>query len=219
MRNRSAAFSPTGRHGAPNHQPPAELENAAGADDDRSFWARPSLERRADTASPMTDHGSAARRFQRALAIGNPRLVRAAAAELPVIGLAEAAAILLVIERTEPENYEHTALRWLTKLTTEGPHVNLSGVAHAAAALEALPHEPAARKTLAEICTTAGRPEAAAIFASDQPGPIPPRTGARARSGLDTFVSVQTPGRDQAAQRADAAVRRARRDAGGASRA
>jgi hypothetical protein len=175
MRNHyRPASDPTGRHGAPNQQPQAELENAAGRDDDRSFWARPSGEGLAGTALPMTNHSSAARRFQRALAIGNPRLVRAAAAELPDIGLAEAAAILLVIERTEPENYEHTALRWLAKLATDGPRVDLSGVAHAATALEALPHEPAARATLAEICTTMRLPEAASVFASDHRGPIPP---------------------------------------------
>ena len=169
-----AASDPTGRHGAPNHQPEAELENAAGPDHDRSVWARASVEGLAGTALPMIDQGSAARRFQRALAIGNPRLVRAAAAELPDIGLAEAAAILLVIERTEPENYEHTALRWLAKLATEGPHVDLSSVAHAATALEALPHEPAARATLAQICTTAGLPEAASVFAGDHRSPMPP---------------------------------------------
>jgi hypothetical protein len=169
-----AASDPTGRHGAPNQQPEAELENAAGPDDDRSFWARPSAAGLAGTALPMTNQSSAARRFQRALAIGNPRLVRAAAAELPDIGLAEAAAILLVIERTEPENYEHTALRWLAKLATEAPHVDLSGLAHAATALEALPHEPAARATLAEICTTAGLPEAASVFASEHRSPMPP---------------------------------------------
>jgi len=58
--------------------------------------------------------------------------VRAAAAALPRIGLAEAAAILLVIERTEPENYEHTALRWLARLAAEGPDVGLTAIAHAA---------------------------------------------------------------------------------------
>ena len=78
-----AASNPTGRHGAPDHQPRAELEHAAGPDDDRNFWARPSDASLAGTASPMTNHSSAARRFERALAIGNPRLVRAAAAELP----------------------------------------------------------------------------------------------------------------------------------------
>jgi hypothetical protein len=175
MRNHyRAASNPTGRHGAPNPQPQAEFEDAAGPDDDGSFWERPSDDGLAGTALPMANQSSAARRFQRALAIGNPRLVRATAAELPHIGLAEAAAIMLVIERTEPENYEHTALRWLAKLATEGPHVDLSSVAHAATALEALPHEPAARATLAQICTTAGLPEASGVFASDHRSPMPP---------------------------------------------
>jgi hypothetical protein len=43
-------------------------------------------------------------------------IIRAAAAELPRIGVAEAAAILLAIERLEPENSERAARRWLAKL-------------------------------------------------------------------------------------------------------
>jgi hypothetical protein len=52
--------------------------------------------------------------------------------ELPRIGVAEAAAILLVIERAEPEKYERTALRWLAKLATESREVDLAGLAQAA---------------------------------------------------------------------------------------
>jgi hypothetical protein len=162
-----AASDPSGRDCAPNPPSQTELDNAAGPDDDWSFWGRPSLDGLADSILPMTSHSGAARRFRRALASGNPRLVRSAAAELPAIGIAEAAAILLVIERTEPENFERTALLWLAKLTTEGPHVDLSGVAQAAIALEALPREPAARATLAEVCRTAGLPEVASVFAVD----------------------------------------------------
>jgi hypothetical protein len=173
MRNHDrAASDPSGRYGTPNPHSQAELENAAGPDDDRSFWGRPSPDGLADSALPMASHSSAARRFRRALASGNPRLVRSAAAELPVIGIAEAAAILLVIERTEPETFERTALRWLARLTTEGPHVDLSCVAQAAIALEALPHEPAARATLAEVCRTAGLPEVALVFAVDHGGVV-----------------------------------------------
>ena len=168
------APDPSDRHRAPNQQPQAQLETGAGPDDDRSFWEQPWVEGLAGSALPRTGQRSAARQFQRALAIGNPRLVRAAAAELPDIGIAQAAAILLVIERTEPENYEHTALRWLAKLATAGPHVDLSGIAQAAAALEALPHQPAARATLAEVCTKARLPEAASIFARDHRRPMPP---------------------------------------------
>jgi hypothetical protein len=170
MRNHHrAASDPTGRHGGPDRQARAELDVEAGPDDDRTFWGRPSLDGVADpVASPTTRHGGASERFQRALASGNPRLVRSAAAGLPAIGIAEAAAILLVIERTEPENYERTALRWLAKLTTAGRHVDLVSVAQAAIALEALPREPAARATLAEVCRTAGLREAASVFAGDR---------------------------------------------------
>jgi hypothetical protein len=175
MRNHSrAAADPSSRHGAPNPPPQAGPETAADPDDDRSFWGPPSVDGLAGSALPITSQRIAAQRFQRALAIGNPRLVRAAAAELPHIGIAEAAAILLVIERTEPENYEHTALRWLAKLATTGPHIELGVVAQAATALEALPHQPAARATLAELCTTAGLPTAASVFALDPKHPTPP---------------------------------------------
>jgi hypothetical protein len=113
------------------------------------------------------DQTTASQRFRRALAIGNPRLVRAAAAELPDIGIAEAAAILLVIEQTEPDNYERTALRWLAQLSTEGHDVALGDVAQAAMALDALPRQPATREILAEVCRRAGLPEAASVFAAD----------------------------------------------------
>ena len=127
------------QHGATTSEPPA------GVDDDQI---------------------ASSQRFQRALAIGNPRLVRSAAAELPDIGIAEASAILLVIEQTEPENYEHTALRWLAQLATDAQDVRLGDVAHAAMALDALPRQPIARTILANVCRRAGLPEAASVFAA-----------------------------------------------------
>src|SRR5829696_9626974 len=59
----------------------------------------------------MTSQGNPWSRFQRALTTGNVTLVRAVAAELPRIGVAEAAAMLLVIEQAEPERYERAARR------------------------------------------------------------------------------------------------------------
>lgn len=134
------------QHGAPRSDPPAVVDD---------------------------DQIAASQRFQRALAIGNPRLVRSAAAELPDIGIAEASAILLVIEQTEPENYERTALRWLAQLSTEAGDVRLGDVAHAAMALDALPRQPVARTILANVCRRAGLPEAASVFAA-----TPRRVGA-----------------------------------------
>jgi hypothetical protein len=113
----------------------------------------------------MTSSGSPYARFQRALATGNLALIRATAAELPRIGVAEAAAILLVIMRAEPSQYERAAVRWLGRLCLERSCVNLADLSRAAAALGALPDRPdAARPALADVCRRAGQDRAAAVF-------------------------------------------------------
>jgi hypothetical protein len=113
----------------------------------------------------MTSSGSPYARFQRALATGNLDVVRAAAAELPRIGVAEAAAMLLVILRSEPDQYERAAVRWLGRLCLERKRVGLEDLGSAAAALLALPRQPhAARSLLAEVCSRAGQEQAAAVF-------------------------------------------------------
>jgi len=113
----------------------------------------------------MTSQGSPYARFQRALATGNLNVVRAAAAELPRIGVAEAASILLVILRAEPHQYERAAVRWLGRLCLERKRVALADLTRAAAALVALPERPeAARPLLAEVCSRAGQEQAAAVF-------------------------------------------------------
>jgi hypothetical protein len=113
----------------------------------------------------VTSSGSPYARFQRALATGNLAIVRAAAAELPRIGVAEAAAILLVILRSEPSQYERAAVRWLGRLCLERTRVDLADLSRAAAALGALPDRPeAARPALAEVCRRAGQERAAAVF-------------------------------------------------------
>jgi len=127
-----------------------------------------------DALTGAPGHGGAFQRFRNALAIGNPRLVRAAAAELPDIGITEAAAILLVIEQTEPDNYDQIALRWLAALATGAPRVDLPTIARIADALDALPHQPTARSDLARLCIRAGLPDVAAIFATDHPDPTGP---------------------------------------------
>jgi hypothetical protein len=102
---------------------------------------------------------------QRALATGNLGVVRAAAAELPRIGVAEAASILLVIVRAEPEQYDRAAVRWLGRLCLERTRVDLADLSRAAAALVALPERPeSARPLLAEVCSRAGQEQAAAVF-------------------------------------------------------
>jgi hypothetical protein len=114
----------------------------------------------------MTASGSPYARFQRALATGNVDVVRMAAAELPRIGVAEAAAILLVIQRSDPGQYERAAIRWLGRLCLERTGVDLVDLSRAAAALDELPERPdAARPLLAEVCRRAGQAQAAAVFA------------------------------------------------------
>ena len=114
----------------------------------------------------MTSQGNPYSRFQRALATGNPTLVRAAAAELPRIGVAEAAAMLLVIERAEPENYEQAASRWLALLCQDRhARPGLMAIAQAATALAALPARRAeACSALAGVCERVGLQDAARVF-------------------------------------------------------
>jgi hypothetical protein len=121
------------------------------------------------------DRAIAFQRFRDALATGNPRLVRSAAADLPDVGVAEAAAIMLVIERTEPENYDRTALSWLAQLATEARDVGLKDIAEAAIALAVLPRQPSARTVLAEVCTNVGLPDAASVFAPASRSGVHPR--------------------------------------------
>src|SRR3712207_5673557 len=101
------------------------------------------------TCVRMTSSGSPYARFQRALTTGNLNVIRAAAAELPRIGVAEAAAMLLAIERTEPAQYERAAIRWLGRLCLEQrTRVDLEDLSRAAAALDALPAQPDSARRL-----------------------------------------------------------------------
>jgi hypothetical protein len=109
----------------------------------------------------VTSQGGATARFRRALQTGNLLLIRAAAAELPRIGLGDAAAILLVIEQRARETFERAALRWLARLCQESRRVCLEDAA--VAALEQLP-ALGARQTLAALCQRLGEREAAAVF-------------------------------------------------------
>jgi hypothetical protein len=113
----------------------------------------------------MTSSGRPYARFQRALATGNLTIVRAAAAELPRIGTAEAAAMLLVVLRADPGQYERAAIRWLGRFCLERTRLDLEDLGTAAAALVALPERPEpARALLAEVCRRAGQIQAAAVF-------------------------------------------------------
>lgn len=80
--------------------------------------------------------GSPHANLQRAIATGNPLLVRAAVAEVPgPIALSDALAICLVLLRAEPERYDGAAVRLHARLALELP---LRELAHSQIALAAL---------------------------------------------------------------------------------
>ena len=81
----------------------------------------------------MGDAGSAYHRFQRALGTGNLQLIRAAAADLPRVDLADALAVCMAIREAEPQRFERAALRWLARYAVE----KAASVADVRAATEA----------------------------------------------------------------------------------
>jgi hypothetical protein len=101
----------------------------------------------------VTSQGSAHARFRRALATGNPLLVRAAAAELDVISLADALSICLVLLRAEPARYGRAAARFQARFVQDVPRVELEDAQIALAALQGLrgPYPAGAGAALAEL--------------------------------------------------------------------
>jgi hypothetical protein len=97
--------------------------------------------------------GGSYQRFLRALDLGNPTLVRAAAAELPRIGLEDALGICLVLLEAEPQRFPAAAGRWHARLCLER-RLTLDEAALATAALGGLAGErpQAAVAALAGLC-------------------------------------------------------------------
>jgi len=79
----------------------------------------------------MGDHGSAYARFVRALNTKNLTMIRAAAAELPRVGLEDATRVCVVLRDREPERFEAAAVRWIARYCRERPDVCLQDVEHA----------------------------------------------------------------------------------------
>jgi len=113
----------------------------------------------------MTSGGSPYARFKRALATGNLALVRAAAAELPAVDLADALAICLLMSARDDDRFERAAVRWLARLALERPGIGLGELRDGLVAFEAMPYNPAAaRGTLAEMCDRVGLPGAVRVL-------------------------------------------------------
>lgn len=101
----------------------------------------------------MGDAGSPYSRFKRALKTGNLMIIRAAAAELPVIKLEDALQVCVLLRDREPERYERAAVRWLGRYCVERPDVTLDDVEHARAAFALMRTDPAgALEILQAVC-------------------------------------------------------------------
>ena len=91
----------------------------------------------------MSIRGHSYARFRRALALRDLDLIRHAAAELPRVGLKDAAAILPLLAEAEPGRYERAACRWLARYCLERPDVTLEAVDEALGALQRMREAPA----------------------------------------------------------------------------
>jgi len=86
----------------------------------------------------MTSEGSPYSRFKRALATGNPLLIRTTAAELGRIELHDALAICLVLAAVDDDSYGRAAARFAARWSLELPGVTLEEAQALGAAMQAL---------------------------------------------------------------------------------
>jgi hypothetical protein len=101
----------------------------------------------------MTSDGSPYTRFKRALTTGNLNLIRAAAAELPRVGLADALEVCLLLRDQDARSFERAAVRWLGRFALEARDVTIETLERAAGALRAMPQSPdAAMEALSALC-------------------------------------------------------------------
>jgi hypothetical protein len=106
----------------------------------------------------MTSQGHPQARLRRALASGNPLLVRAAAAELRHVELDDALAICVVLLDSEPERYEPAAVRFLGRMLIERGGLTLADAELAASCLAGLGqghHSTRSALALAKLCDQA----------------------------------------------------------------
>jgi hypothetical protein len=82
-------------------------------------------------------------RFRRALALRDLDLIRHAAAELPRVPLADAAAVCALLADAEPGRYDRAACRWLARYCVETPDVTLEAIDEALGALQTMRERPA----------------------------------------------------------------------------
>lgn len=112
----------------------------------------------------MTSQGSSYQRFRLSLKTRNPVLVRTAAAELPRIGLPDAAEICSVFAERDRELFAPAAVRWIYRLCIEHRSTRIEDVMEAAAAFERLERggERDATRDLRELAERVARLDRAA---------------------------------------------------------
>lgn len=93
--------------------------------------------------------------FRAALDVGDLGRIRHLAAQMPRVELRDALRICLLMR--DHDDYERAAIRWLGRLALETGDVDLTLLQEAAAALDALPHQPdTAMEQLASVCARCG---------------------------------------------------------------
>jgi hypothetical protein len=105
----------------------------------------------------VTSQGHAYAVFRRSLERGSLLQIRAAAADLPVVSLEDALAIVLAFLDQEPGSYARAAARWGSRVCAERA-VSLQDAQLLLAALGALPGAGvrAAAEALIELCSLYG---------------------------------------------------------------
>lgn len=96
------------------------------------------------TCVPATSQGSPYARFRRALKTRNLTIIRAAAAELPQIELADALEVCLIVRDSQPDRFDAAAVRWIGRYCREHPNLTLELVDAAVAAFRQLQQDPEA---------------------------------------------------------------------------
>lgn len=104
----------------------------------------------------MTSHGSPYARFRRALKVGNPMLIQAAAAELPRIQLADALGICLSYLDHEDPRFERAFVRWVGRVSMEHSPLSLTDLRALVEGLARLPNDRRAAALLADRCQATG---------------------------------------------------------------
>ena len=90
----------------------------------------------------MTSQGHPYARLRRALATGNLTLIRAAAADVPRVELGDALTVCMAIRQHDHARFDRAALKWIARYCLERPTATLADVRAAAAAFEAMGHNP-----------------------------------------------------------------------------